>query len=452
MELTPERILAEFHKKKIDESFATKLLLSLVESSENEEIRVESIKKLNYFGIKDDDVFKLLENLLISDSNETMRKTAAMVLRDNFIDKAFEPVKWAFIHEESPSCLTITYSTLIEIITTIVSNPNSFNKAILLTEVKNIRRKEFRLGFEDLYEGLKIENITVKELGEILINYLTVILLEKFYWRLKYKIKKCKIEELDFLFKGLVRLPDSIQNLTHLKSLILRYNQLTQLPDWIGNLNCLETLNINVNNLNKLPVSIGTLSYLRELSLWKNELIHLPSTIGNLENLETLNIRLNQLKSLPTTIGNLLSLQNLNLHDNQLTHLPLSIGDLKNLKNLNLSWNFLKILPRSIGYLASLKVLDLERNELIDLPNNIGSLSSLEFLNLSDNRLKKLPESIGSLTSLQYLNLSRNELYSIPESIESLVSLKDLYLGENDLRSVPKNIKKLEENGLKIYY
>lgn len=452
MELTPSRILAEFYKKNIDEPFAAQLLLSLVESSENEEIRVESIKKLNHIGIKDDEVFKLLENLLISDSNETMRKTAAIVLRDNFIDKALEPVKWAFMHEVSPSCLTINYSTLIEIITTIVSKPNSFNKSILLTEVKNIRRSEFRLGFEDLYGARKIEDVTVKELGEILINHLTVILLEKLFWRLKYKIEKCKIVELDFIFKGLVSLPESLQYLTHLKVLILRYNQLTQIPDWIGDLNCLETLNINVNNLNKLPVSIGALSYLRELSLWKNELIHLPSTIGNLANLEILNLRLNQLKSLPKTIGSLSSLQELNLHDNHLTHLPLSIGDLKNLKNLNLSWNRFKILPRSIGYLPSLKVLDLERNELIDLPNSIGSLSSLEFLNLSDNRLKKLPESIGNLSSLQYLNLSRNELDSIPESLESLVSLKDLYLGENNLHSVPKNIKKLEDDGLKIYY
>ncbi len=452
MELTPERIYEDFSKNIIDRLSATKLLLSLIESSEREEVRVESIKKLNHIGVKDEGVFKLLENILISDSNETMRNTAAIVLRNNFIDKALEPVKWAFIHEESPSCLATTYSTLIEIIKNLVRTENSLNRSILLTEVKNIRRKDFRLGFEALSDAKKIENISIKELGEILINYLTITLLEKSYWRLKYEIKNCKIVELDFIFKGLTRLPESLKYLSHIKTLILRYNQLTQLPDWIGSLNCLETLNINVNNLNDLPSSIGALSSLRELSLWKNELDHLPNTIGTLSKLETLNLRLNQLKSLPPTLVNLSSLQDLNLHDNQLTSLPELIGNLKSLMYLNLSWNHLKTLPVSLGDLPLLKSLDLERNELSDIPNSLGSLSSLEFLNLSDNNLDKLPSDIANLSSLQYLNLSRNELSSLPESISSLNSLRELYLGENKLSSISKKIKKLEDNGVKIYY
>ncbi|MHA2035225.1 MAG: leucine-rich repeat domain-containing protein [Promethearchaeota archaeon] len=452
MELTPERIYEDFSKNHIDRPSATKLLLSLVESSEREEVRIESIKKLNHIGVKDEQVFKLLENLLISDSNETMRNTAAIGLRNNFIDKALEPMKWAFIHEESLSCLATTYSILIEIINNLVSKQTPLNRSILLLEVKNIRRKDFRLGFEALCDTNKIENITTKELGEILINFLTITLLEKSYWRIKYEIKYCKIVELDFIFKGLARLPESLKHLFHIKTLILRYNQLTQLPDWIGNLNCLESLNVNVNNLNNLPSSIGALSSLRELSLWKNELDHLPKTIGTLSKLETLNLRLNQLKSLPTTIVNLSSLKDLNLHDNQLISLPELIGNLKSLKNLNLSWNRIKTLPKSLGYLPSLKSLDLERNELTKLPNSLSSLSSLEFLNLSDNNLEKLPSNIGNLSSLQYLNISRNELSSLPESINSLYSLRELYLGENNLSSISKKIKKLEERGIKIYF
>ncbi|MBY8985125.1 MAG: hypothetical protein KGD65_08670 [Candidatus Lokiarchaeota archaeon] len=452
MELSPERIYEDFSKKFIDKTSATKLLLSLIESSEREEIRVESIKKLNHIGVKDDESFKLLENLVISDSNETIRNTAAIVLRNNFIDKALEPVKWAFTHEETPSCLDTTYSTLIEIITNLINKPNSLNRSILLTEVKAIRRKEFKLGFEALCETKNIENVTIKELGEILINFLTIILLEKSYWRLKYKIRNCKIFELDFIFKGLTKLPESIKYLSHINTLILRYNQLTQLPDWIGTLNCLETLNINVNNLNKLPSSIGTLSSLRELFLWKNELNSLPNSIGKLVNLEKLNLRLNQLKSLPPTIVNLASLYDLNLHDNQLTHIPESIGNLKSLKYLNLSWNHIKMIPESLGYLPSLKFLDLERNELRDIPNSIGFLSSLEYLNLSDNNLVELPSSIGNLSSLQYLNISRNELNSLPKSIESLKCLQELYLGENNISSIPKKIRKLEDNGVKVFY
>ncbi|MHA1986063.1 MAG: leucine-rich repeat domain-containing protein [Promethearchaeota archaeon] len=452
MELTPERIYKEFSKNIIDRPSATKLLLSLIESSEREEVRVESIKKLNHIGVKDDEFFKLLENLLISDSNETMRNAAANVLRHNFLEKALTPVKWAFIHEESPSCLATTYSSLIEIIINLSSKPSSLNRSKLLSEVQSIKRKEFKFGFEALCDTKKIENVTIKELAEILINYFTIILLEKSYWRLKSKILNCKIVELDFIFKGLAKLPESIKYLSHLKTLILRYNQLIKLPDWIGTLHCLENLNINVNNLNELPLSIGAISSLRELSLWKNELKYLPSSIGKLKNLEKLNLRLNQLKSLPPTIENLASLKDLNLHDNQLTNLPESIENLKSLENLNLSWNNLEIIPISLGYLPSLKSLDLERNELKSIPNSIGFLTSLKFLNLSDNNLEDLPSTIGNLSSLQYLNLSRNKLSSLPTSIKSLKSLRELYLGENNLSSIPKKIKRLEAKGVKIYY
>ena len=451
MELTPERIYEEFSKNIINKPSATKLLLSLIESSEREEVRVESIKKLNHIGVKDDEFFKLLENLLISDSSETMRNTAAIVLRNNFMDKALEPVKWAFIHEESPSCLSTTYSILIEIITNLARRPNSLNRSKLISEVKSIRRKEFKLGFEALCDAKKIENVTNKELGEILINFITIILLEKSYWRLNYKIVNCGIVELDFIFKGLTRLPESLKYLSYMKTLILRYNQLTHLPDWIGTLHCLENLNINVNNLNELPFSIGEISSLRELSLWKNELKTLPSSIGKLIHLEKLNLRLNQLKSLPPTIINLVSLKDLNLHDNQLINLPKSIGNLKSLKHLNLSWNNLKIVPRTLGNLPSLNFLDLERNELSSIPNSIGFLTSLKSLNLSDNNLEKLPSSIGNLSSLQYLNLSRNKLESLPKSIKSLKSLRELYIGENNFSSIPKKIKKLEDKGVKIY-
>jgi len=452
MELTPERIYEEFSKNTINRPSATKLLLSLIENSDREEVRITSIKKLNNIGVKDEDVFKLLENILISDSNEIMRNTAAIVLRNNFMDISLEPIKWAFFHEESPSCRVTTYSTIIEIITNLVNKPSSFNRSILLMEVKNIRRKEFRLGFEALYDVKKIENVTIKELGDIYINFLTLILLEKSFWRLKYKILNCKIVELDFIFKGLAKLPESLKYLFNIKTLILRYNQLTLLPDWIETLDCLETLNINVNNLVELPSAIGSLSSLQELSLWKNELKYLPNSIGRLLNLEKLNLRLNQLKSLPSSLGNLTSLKDLNLHDNQLTYLPESIGKLKALISLNLSWNNLRIVPVSLGHLPSLKYLDLEKNELSKIPNSISLLSSLEFLNLSDNSLTKLPNSIGNLTSLQYLNISRNELNLLPESIESLKSLRELYIGENNISIISKKIKKLEDNGVMIHF
>jgi Leucine-rich repeat (LRR) protein len=451
MELTPDKIYKDFLKNNLDKPSATKLLFSLIENSENERVRAECIKELDRIEAKDSQTFKFLENLLISDSNETIRNSAAITLRNNFLDKILQPMKWALMHEESLSCLNTFYLTLIKILHNFNLNTDPLAKSTLLTEVKKIRRKDFKLGFEILCETKDIDAFTKKDLIDILINYFTMIFLEKSYWRLKFKVENCAIVELDFIFKGITKLPEAIKFLTQLRMLTLRYNQLTQLPDWVGSLSALEELNINVNNLNKLPNTIGMLTSLKELSLWKNELTYLPNTIGKLLSLESLNLRLNQLKKLPEMIKNLTSLKELNLHDNQLTRLPESLSALISLENLNLSWNNLELLPGSLGYLPSLKILDLERNELVYLPDSIGNLSSLEFLNLSDNKLKKIPESLCNLKSLQYLNLSRNQLDKIPESIGLLTSLKELYLGENNFRVIPKNLKHLECNELKIY-
>ena len=128
----------------------------------------------------------------------------------------------------------------------------------------------------------------------------------------KYDITTEKIIELDFIFKGLTKLPEAIKHLTNLKKLTLRYNQITELPDWIESLLALESLNLNINNINKLPATIGSLLNLKELLLWKNELQDLPNSICFLQSLEHLNLRLNQLKLLPHDLGNLIIIDHLN--------------------------------------------------------------------------------------------------------------------------------------------
>ena len=175
MELTPDKIYKDYLKNKIDKSAATKLLFSLIENSEKEKVRVDCIKELGRIEAKDSQTFKFLENLLISDSSEIIRNSAAVALRNNFFDKLLEPMKWALIHEESPSCLNTIYLTLIKIIHNLTFNQNPLTKSTLLTEVKKIRRKEFRLGFEILCESKEIDAFTKKDLSEILINYFTII-------------------------------------------------------------------------------------------------------------------------------------------------------------------------------------------------------------------------------------------------------------------------------------
>lgn len=452
MELNPQKIYEDFCNNNLDKISAIKQLIALIEDSEIVMVRLNSIKIIGEIENNNAQIFELLENLLISDSNERVRNAAAEAIKNKYVDKALEPMKYALQHEESPVCLYTIFNSLIEIIKKLEVKEDFFSRSTLINEINNIEDKEFKIGFEISREHRAIENFTNEELAEILINYYTISFLKKVYWRLKYEVENCKIVEIDFIFKGLTILPEAIKNLSSIKTLILRYNQIMSLPEWIGSFKNLEFLNLNVNNLTELPESIGSLSSLKELSLWKNELRKLPKSIGTLLSLENLNLRLNQLEILPESIGNLSSLKELNLHDNKLTFLPRSIGHLSSLEKLNISWNILSEIPDSIGTLKSLKKLDAGRNEIKSIPESIGSLYSLKILDLSENKLIDIPESIGSLKTLEALNLSRNNLKVLPKSLGSLNSLKELYLGENHIVSFSRSLKNLEEKGLRIYF
>jgi Leucine-rich repeat (LRR) protein len=451
MELSPGKIYEAYLKNDLDKFSAAELLFSLIDNSESDKVRIESIEEIEKIEIYDNNAFKILENLLISDSSEGVRNAAALALKNLFLDKALEPMAFALSHEESPSCLKTIYETLIVVIKNIAVNSDIITKLILLTEIKKIKNVEFKADFDIICEKKSLENFTNLELAEILINFFTLLFLEKIYWRLKFKLEKCKIIELDFIFKGLMSLPEALKNLSSVKTLVLRYNQIFDIPEWIGDLSSLENLNLNVNNIRNLPSTIGSLISLKSLSLWKNELNDLPLSIGTLKSLKYLNLRINSIKKLPDTIGQLISLKDLNLHDNKLRDLPASIGNLTSLKKLNVSWNDLVAIPNTIGSLTSLQTLDLERNELTIIPDSIGALKSLEILNISDNKLVSIPESIGSLPSLQILNVSKNNLKTLPDSLVSL-QLKEFYIGDNKFNNISNLLSKLENNGIQIYY
>ena len=189
MELTPGKIYEEYEKNNIDKLSAAELLLSLIDNSDKEKIRVESINELERIGVNDSKTFKHLEHLLISDSSEKVRNTAALLLRNLFLDKALEPMKWALKHEDSPLCLKTIYLTLMKIIENTIERKDGISKLVLLTEVEKIENKEFKIGFETLRDLNGVESFTIMELADILINYLTFLFLKRTYWRLKFKIE-----------------------------------------------------------------------------------------------------------------------------------------------------------------------------------------------------------------------------------------------------------------------
>lgn len=408
MKLTPKKVFDNHINNHLEKSTAFEQLTSLIENSEDVDVRLESIKIIGDLEIISNRAFILLENLLISDTSEDVRIAAAEMLRIHFIDRAFEPMKWALQHESSNRCLYSIINSLITMVTSLGKQDDFTSRSILINELNKAPHKEFRIGFQELCEKRKIETITNKELADILIDCFIVFHLEK-YTNKDYSeivvLEKCKATEL----------------------------------------------NLNTSNLTELPPSIGFLSSLKKLSLWINRLKDIPESIGLLSSLESLNLRVNYLKKLPDSIDCLKSLKELDLYANRIISIPSSIGSLNSLERLILSKNELTNLPVSMGSLSSLKILDLSKNELELLPESIGLLTSLEILNLQQNNLDSLPDSIGNLSSLQTLIISKNQLKTLPETLNSLKKLKELYLGENYPKILPKGLEILENQGLKIF-
>ena len=83
MELTPNKIREEYKNNKINRHSAIELLISLIENSESKDIRLDSIVYLGAISGKNDRIFKLFENLLISDSNAKLRKFSAEFIKNN---------------------------------------------------------------------------------------------------------------------------------------------------------------------------------------------------------------------------------------------------------------------------------------------------------------------------------------------------------------------------------
>ncbi len=130
-------------------------------------------------------------------------------------------------------------------------------------------------------------------------------------------------------------------------------------------------LNLIDMNLTEVPESLGQLSQLRTLALSRNQFTVLPESLGQLTQLEVFLLNNNQLTVLPEWLGQLTQLKTLILTDNHLTLLPAWLGQLTQLRCLYLNGNELTALPESLQRLSCLRELWLHGNEALGLPPEV---------------------------------------------------------------------------------
>ncbi|MFX1257382.1 MAG: hypothetical protein ACFFAN_05965 [Promethearchaeota archaeon] len=111
-DLNPKEILESYHAKRLDKASAFTYLRSFIDNGNDETIRAESLKLLGEIGFESEAFFKFLENLLVSDSNESIRAVAAELIIQNFLDKAEALINWTFEKEPSMDCLLAIFKSL----------------------------------------------------------------------------------------------------------------------------------------------------------------------------------------------------------------------------------------------------------------------------------------------------------------------------------------------------
>jgi Leucine-rich repeat (LRR) protein len=315
MILSPFKIYQNFQHNTIDRESAIKFLITLIENSETNQIRIDSIKYLAKIGKTSIQVFEIFENLLICDSSWEIRKLSALYIRKFFLNKALSPIKWAIQHEIDYNCMILLIKTLVEI-----NTPNS--REILIEELQKIRQKEFiddnkNYSNENFKESLdlllqkkKIESLTSEQLAEIIINHKTIAALINKFYTVYFEWQDALISRLDLSEIGwnvwnvwrqkyadrIIYLSEIIglNNLKQLKVIDLSNNRIRKIKDLLAlkNLTHLFISNNRIENIENLDY-LKKMKNLRYLDISGNKIATM------IPRKELFNIELTLVKGLP---------------------------------------------------------------------------------------------------------------------------------------------------------
>ncbi len=183
-----------------------------------------------------------------------------------------------------------------------------------------------------------------------------------------------------------------------------------ELPESIGDLTSLRTLKLDANLISALPASISRLKQLRELSVIScPDLSELPEDLAirnasgereGLVNLQKLELSNTGIRSLPPSLRRLKELKEIKIANSPLAELDSSIHGLPKLEQLDLSGcTELREYPLISQARAPLKKIILrDCSNLRSLPHDIHKLSQLQKLDLRGcDNLQRLPVSIFRL-------------------------------------------------------
>ena len=154
------KIYRNFQNKILNKDSASELLIILIENNQDDDLRVECIEFIRKIDLRSSIIFEFLENLLISDLNEAIRKAAFRAIEINFPQKAITPVRFAINREEG--------MFLISLIKFLAKVNPFLCREVLIDKIKKLDG----ISFTDSLNNRKIENLNFKKLKDIIFDYL----------------------------------------------------------------------------------------------------------------------------------------------------------------------------------------------------------------------------------------------------------------------------------------
>lgn len=485
LNLTPKEIHKQFVDGTLDKNSAYEALKWIVENEPDEEVRINGIEILGQISYNTEEMYKFLENVILSDSNAYIRYAAVKVMIFNFPNRCIDPIKWIAEHEQSPYILKTLYDLVIK--------PNSWSIPKLKEELKKGFESRFGVSAREVEVFLELEFMIAGFYSEHRVNVsyfdeLGTEDLKDFFegsGRKLYVVRDKRIVALDLSSKRIKALPLSLRALTKLTTLDISDTDITKIPDGFSSLLNLQLIGIRAVPLESIPEwlfhvasKVIAQSYIKAGVHQKDAMV-----LGLLENLSGRKLtklgedepffkmnkdmefgyKINQkghvvglaiydtseggythtLPMLPGQISHLEYLEEIYFINGTIQVIPDSLCTLKRLRRIDLSYNAIKLIPKCIGELHSMEFLKLEFNRIRRLPETIGMLESLRELNIKKNRIQELPHSTGGLKKLKDLDLSSNRIQAIPESIGFLNSLEKFNLSENRIESLPDSVAEL---------
>lgn len=257
--LKPNAIYRKLLRNEIKMIEGIEILLSIIEKSDNNSTRLESLNILFKLKIKDQNVFKTIENCIISDESEEIRIISAKIILENYLILGRKCLEWALLNDNSSKLLKVLGKIL---------NDQKLNQyealyATYLQRLKNIA-KRFDIVSEEVPFLLDLEfNIA---------NY------NSFNWSSKSKLfyddnvmfrnQDQHILELSISLRD--QIPASIRLLENLKILDLSCNNLTTLPNSISDLTKLKSIDLSWNDFEVFPTVLNKLKSVKKVNFHNN--------------------------------------------------------------------------------------------------------------------------------------------------------------------------------------